>query len=641
MQDADPTPQLRRLYLAYTCKGSRSRLEQLSAAKFIHLLRDAQVLDSTFTQKDADILVSKVLGRCNTMAFPAFCELIGRIAKAKFEDLYSRVSPTAALCAFIKRHIAPLCVTETQEIDRLERQDIPEPCIELLIDASEVLGEMYIRHFPWELHSAESVDTIRKRSEATALSLAVSLNIVPEVLSKSAATLILQTALMSDQMLVQRLHKEDKGSVLTFNRFLLFLAKCALGTGLESDPQVSMALLFEIIEMSPGFQHFEGISSRTHTSRMTLMTPKMLAILDPMLNPEKSSARDLDLATLPIPGEQLDAHLESLEHIFQAYCSYGEPMNTSQLKEFKFLRLLTDAGLISRPEQPAGALTKVQATFIYVKATEHHIVRSGPKGPSFRPQSHLNSRETRMTFHHFLQALGRVAELVSPQLPPDEALLGILETNILKLEGALSGHGLSPEQIRELLHTLREENMQQSLLVLQRCLEPYYQFYSDSKALMTREQFIRFCVDFEVFPDIVSKAKLVQFFVALAFLCKKKALGLTATLSLTRSYTAGLPIDQPSSDVIDLPLFLDGIALCALEGLVPETAPEARVIAVLERMSQSKGPALTQLRKGGTRNTSTASLDFLKVIAEFYPQRTELQTVKSFVGFQEMARPSH
>lgn len=641
MQEADPTPQLRRLYLAYTCKGSRSRMEQLSAVKFIHLLRDAQVIDNVFTQKDADILVSKVLGRCSAMAFPAFCELIGRIAKAKFEDIYSRVSPAAALRAFIKRHIAPLCVTETQEIDRLEQQDIPEPCLELLADASDVLSEMYARHFPWELQSAESVDTIRKRSEAMALSLAVSLNIVPEVLSKTAATMVLQTVLFSVQSLTQRLRREDKGSVLTLNRFLLFLAKCGLEGVLESEPPVKIALLFEIIEMSPGFQHFESISNRTHTSRMTLMTPKVLAVLDPMLNPEKPSTRELDLSTLPIPGEQLDAHLESLEHIFQAYCSYGEPMNTSQLKEFKFLRMLTDAGLISRPEQPAGPLTKVQATFIYVKAIEQHIVRSGPKGPTFRPQSHLNSRETRMTFHHFLQALGKVAEQVSPQLPPDEALLGLLETNILKLEGTLSGHGMSPEQIRELLHTLREENMQQPLLVLQRCLEPYFQFYSDSKGFMTREQFIRFCVDFEVFPDIVSKARLVQFFVALAFLCKKKALGLTVTLSLTRSYTAGLPIDQSSSDVVDLPLFLDGIALCALEGLVPENTAEGRVIAVLERMSQSKGPALTQLRKGSTRNTSTASLDFLKVIAEFYPQRTELQTVKSFVGFQEMARPSH
>ena len=87
-------------------------------------------------------------------------------------------------------------------------------------------------------------------------------------------------------------------------------------------------------------------------------------------------------------------------------------------------------------------------------------------------------------------------------------------------------------------------------------------------------------------------------------------------------------------------LFIEGVALCALEGLVPESSNEGKIIAILERMSQSKGPAVTQMKTGSTRNSAVASLDFLKVLSEYFPQHAMLNSAKSFVGFKAMARPS-
>ena len=44
----------------------------------------------------------------------------------------------------------------------------------------------------------------------------------------------------------------------------------------------------------------------------------------------------------------------------------------------------------------------------------------------------------------------------------------------------------------------------------------YYNFYSDTYGFLNFDNFIRFCRDFSIFPDIVSKPKLLRFFQALA-----------------------------------------------------------------------------------------------------------------------------
>ena len=46
---------------------------------------------------------------------------------------------------------------------------------------------------------------------------------------------------------------------------------------------------------------------------------------------------------------------------------------------------------------------------------------------------------------------------------------------------------------------------------------PYFMFYADEKTiLMDFEGFFRFCQDFEIFPYILSKPKIMRFFKALS-----------------------------------------------------------------------------------------------------------------------------
>jgi len=44
----------------------------------------------------------------------------------------------------------------------------------------------------------------------------------------------------------------------------------------------------------------------------------------------------------------------------------------------------------------------------------------------------------------------------------------------------------------------------------------YYSHYADIKGLMNFERFVKFCKDFGLFPDIIAKGKLTNFFYTLA-----------------------------------------------------------------------------------------------------------------------------
>jgi len=72
----------------------------------------------------------------------------------------------------------------------------------------------------------------------------------------------------------------------------------------------------------------------------------------------------------------LDCYQEKLMQIFQYYCSYGEPMNTSKLKSSKFIKILKDAGALqakksdeNRSVNTNKQVSQVDADLIYSKLT--------------------------------------------------------------------------------------------------------------------------------------------------------------------------------------------------------------------------------------------------------------------------------
>lgn len=67
------------------------------------------------------------------------------------------------------------------------------------------------------------------------------------------------------------------------------------------------------------------------------------------------------------------------------------------------------------------------------------------------------------------------------------------------------------------MEILKDQNIVEILGGVHRSMMPYYQYYADQKStLLNFEGFSRFCSDFEIFPDILSKPKIMRFFKTLS-----------------------------------------------------------------------------------------------------------------------------
>lgn len=65
----------------------------------------------------------------------------------------------------------------------------------------------------------------------------------------------------------------------------------------------------------------------------------------------------------------------------------------------------------------------------------------------------------------------------------------------------------------QLMKLLQEEGMVELLGLVHRTLFPFFIKYSvNNSALMNFEGFTRFCKDFGIFPDVLPKSRILQFF---------------------------------------------------------------------------------------------------------------------------------
>jgi hypothetical protein len=62
------------------------------------------------------------------------------------------------------------------------------------------------------------------------------------------------------------------------------------------------------------------------------------------------------------------------------------------------------------------------------------------------------------------------------------------------------------------MEILKDEQMVEVLSSVHKTLLPYFAFYANNKGLMNFEGFSKFCLDFSIFPDILSKSKMMRFF---------------------------------------------------------------------------------------------------------------------------------
>lgn len=226
--------------------------------------------------------------------------------------------------------------------------------------------------------------------------------------------------------------------------------------------------------------------------------------------------------------------------------------------------------------------------------------------------------EAKLEFESFLKLLELAAAKLFPDAAPAEGLEQLVVHRLLRLLSAVDYEprvsGL--HQIAELKAILADAENVRLMGVVQENLQVYYEFYSDSKAHLNFDGFVRFFRDFELFPRFVSKAKLAKIFYTLAGL--NDAI-LDADGNALRSRAAQ---EQTDKEVLDCYLFTEAIVMVCL-GIAPPHSSFAQAVRLahqfifgLQRLDSSQGPAVVQKQLGLTRGARGFNWSLLKGLEE-------------------------
>ena len=390
-------------------------------------------------------------------------------------------------------------------------------------------------------------------------------------------------------------------------------------------PAEKLLILLERMELSQDKK--TSYTSRPRTAKDSLLPPR--DIIEKVLNlvtPEPSEEEDeKDPREVREVGRNLvdiEKYKESLERVFQTYCSYGEPMNTTKLKSSKLIKMLKDCGVLDVNESGTSAITKVEIDIIFSKLTGTHANPTKLQKSGFGPKSYLSLHSSniigRMDFNQFLKALEVLAEKLYPGLNLDEAYINLIENCIIQLDNEGNAQrGLNSQYVSTLMEMLKDEDMIEALGIIHKTFSPYYNFYSDSMGFMNFTAFMKFCKDFQIFPDVLSKAKLLRFFYALSGIYAQ-----TETPEGMESVSVDhqRAPEQTETNVIDQHLFVEALALIAAEVnyIRPTPTPVHRICFLIERMHQSTGPTIVLNSKSNSQ-PGVQRVDIISPLKERYP----------------------
>ncbi len=655
----DILQKLKVLFSYYASFGDRLNVTNLKASKFHKMMQDAQVELRPAHKKRIDLIFCSQNRNMPNMSFDVFLDSLPIIAQLKYSDMAAQEGPGNALNYLLQNDILPLYerLAATQTHLRIQQRydvELTEAAVQLLKNVEDTLYDIYSTYFPWEQITADIQSTVANRSIKAAFMFLSEFEVCPAILNKTVVFNIL-TSVINDSnepptTVVPMPHHSVGGTVLTFAKFLYLIVKIAY-FAYDTNPETESAssysvaerlcFLLERMELSNGFVNLEKKTNRPHTARTSLLPSDAIIMKvmqekgqeprteerpapvesesksgepGPDVPAERASNENIEPGKEGPAGDAIEKYREQLRSIFQKYCAYGEPMNTTRLKSSKFLKLLRDCGLVSgqsfsasqsRSGSAGRLLKQVDADLIYTKVTGIKLPtdalqsaspsaagmsimmstmgggskflpeRSGSPEHSGRQLLDFNGKRTgglppgsvagrMMDFDQFITAIEMVVQKMMPEGDPAEGFAQIVEECLLPLDrGMTSERAVSNDTLLVLMELIKEKEMSKFLGVVHKSLYPYYKNYCTQKGLLTLEGFMRFCTDFGIFPDIVTKPRLNRIFYTIASIFST---GAGPSVSRIEDSTG-----QPTSYINDS-FFVQAIALCALE--VPYREPQ-------------------------------------------------------------------
>lgn len=590
------------IFTFYSSFGDRKNLKLLKSTKFHKMMSDSGLKDHALNQQRLDLLFMAETQHRSHIDFEGFLRLLIKVAAFKHQ---TEPNDPSALKKVIWQNMEPLYQCILKETDMgMEKthflKEIDEKAINLLAMASNSLNRIYLGYFPWEPKSFQSKEEIRRRSESSLLIFLKDFEICPNIMTKSKAFLLFNEVLSTSKPQLSQYFssQEDQGVCFSYHRFLLFLYRLAIDLCVfsqtspeqEDFSEEAVRSLLERMELSTGFMCLEKrlnvpmnsrFSLRILPNNQTLQSVGVSLVSEDQRSKNCASKYEENLLQneeeSAVINEILSEWDEPLKKVFGYYSSLGEPLNTKYMKSIKFKRFLKEANVQQCMDQ-----NSIDLLFIKYK---------GKTG--------------KLEYDGFLKSLAQIAKRLRPE---DEHVAAFqwffknfLEEFLVKLDeirreldiNSVTASSKPENHVQLLMDLLQDNEILDLLGTVHKSLRFFYEAYAKCSGLMDFEAFVRFAKDFDIFPTLITKARLLKIFETLSTVFQR-------TSGPQQEFSTNINNYCNNSDLIDEHLFVEGLALCAFEVTYEEPEPNSfeKVYYFLEKINQSEGVAAVQKKKG-------------------------------------------
>ncbi|CAD8113687.1 unnamed protein product [Paramecium sonneborni] len=628
----DDKKKLSVIFKFYASFGDRTNIDYIRSNKIHKLMSDSQIKLQRQDQQQIDLLFVKANRNKPNMDFENFYYFLELLS----ENLYGENS----FQVLMDDHLTPLyeniiSSTDLGDEETKLSQEIDAVCVKLIQVVIQPITFIYNKYFPpqfknFNLKDQQEELMLKQQIRSSLFLFLKEFEICPQFITKGSAYLLLDY-IQADQNLPQICQQKKQKSKFDLNQFCCYIIKLAMMTLQSFDdstqeqqiitPLQKLAFLFERMELSQGFNNLE-IPSNNSKMNWKLKVPEELielVISDPdaiqylnsttqrmkinqLKNEEFYDEQVKRINTVPTnrirPSIQINKQFEeqcqqlfqeNYTQLFNIYRQYsGISQSTGQDNELvgsKWMKFLKDANLVNfnlveKNSKLSYQIPHNEIDLIFAKACticQNH-----------RTSVPMKQKKQTMNFIQFLKGI----QLLTNDI---HVLKTILNNHVLHLMSQGPENKMK-DLLSQLMNLLKDREIVEFLGLLHKSILVYYRQYTIGKQVMNFEQFQRFYKDFSIFPDLLTKNKIVQIFQILSKLYENQE---------NQNIKGGL---------IDQHMFVESLALSALEISYNDDenlSQLEKIYFLIERLNQSDGPRIVQKQLGHTTCPSGQDWDLL------------------------------
>ena len=547
--------------------------------------------------------------------------------------------------------------TIIQQIDNIDSLLYSNLTEEILTSIIPILFDIYKVYFPHEISISDNINFIKEKSIKQYFEFLKNFEITPGLLSKSITYQIYKSEISNDNSDLSISNHKDfyqnilknldltsilkyepnnhniLGQFFIFFKFIRALIKMSQATFIKLENAINLEhtikkeemiiMFFQKIELSEGFLNIQKKTNKTHNDKQSIIIQQeLLDRISDELNEENTNEENNNNQSVfqsnikkfenyePEYSNYInEIYGNHLLNIFKGMCNFGDQFNYKNMKSKSFMKFLKDSGLIKLKENNNFGLEMSVIDTLFIKLSLlNPNLKINEKENTINT---VNNSKAYIDFDTFIIGIEIISRIVYPHLEIKDAIDKIINENIIPN----NINNVNIEKIREIDDKIenikdlqKSDDFIQILEITHKAMTPIFNYYSkDTNNYLSRENFLKFCKDYEIFPSLMSQSKLNGFFIGIS------------------QYSQ---IYDNNNILIEQSLFIDLLTLIALDIIYPQPEPNPveKILVLMEKIAQSNGNSLMISKTGSNRIGD--SYEMLDEFRKYYPEYFESKTKK-------------